>query len=130
MALNWKGEELKRKTSKASRLAVDATMSAAVIHAGQNHGVGAHSQQRFIWRLGGLGPSIRIIKAATTNQFGTIGRWGTRGIAYARRIELGFQGKDSAGRSVDAPAYPFLKPGADAEYPNLLGRIKRAMAHA
>lgn len=130
MAVNWKGDELKAKVQRASMLAVDATMAAAIIHAKSNHGIGAHAARRFITHTGELERSTRIIRHARREATGVVGRWGTQGVAYARRIELGFQGKDSAGRSVKAPAYPYLRPAAQAEYPKLAGRIRTALAYA
>lgn len=35
-------------------------------------------------------------------------------VEYAARIELGYQGTDSLGRTYDSPAYPFLRPGLEA----------------
>lgn len=130
MALDWKGDELKRKVQRASIAAVNATMSAAIIHAKAGHGMGAHSQQRFVSRSGELERGTRIVMKAKPVGRGVLGRWGVQGVVYARRIELGFQGKDSAGRVIDAPAYPYLTPAKDAEHGKLAGRIRRAMARA
>ena len=130
MALNWKGDELKRKVERASKLAIDATMSAAIIHAKSNHGMGAHGQSRFVSHTGELERGTRIVKHARREGSGVVGRWGVIDVIYARRIELGFQGKDSAGRVVDAQEYPYLRPAAQAEYPKLGGRIRRGMSHA
>lgn len=133
MALNWKGDQLKRKTERASALAIDATMSAAIIHAKSNHGAGAHAAQRFITHSGGAGleGGTGIVQhARRVGRRGVVGLWGVRGVVYARRIELGFQGKDAAGRVIDAPPFPYLRPAAIAEYPKLARRTRRAMARA
>ncbi len=137
--INWKGDKLKRKAEKASMLGIDATMSAAIRHAKSNHGAGAHAQQRFVTGghlrttkqgAGALERSIRISRPARRERRGVVGIWGSQGIVYARRIELGFQGKDARGAVVDAPAFPFLRPAAEAEYPKLAKRIRRAGSFA
>ncbi len=125
--INWKGDKLKRKAEKASMLGIDATMSAAIMHAKSNHGGGG---ARFQTRTGELERSIRISKPARRDRRGVVGRWGSIGLIYARRIELGFQGKDARGAVVDAPAFPFLRPAAEAEYPKLAKRIRRAGSFA
>ncbi len=146
MAINWKGDALKRKAEKAAMLGIDATMAAAIIHARGNHGAGATGgptrdaagkfikgsggRARFQTRTGELERGTRIVEHARRDRRGVVGRWGVVGVVYARRIELGFQGKDSAGRTVDAPAFPFLRPAADAEYRKLGGRIRRAAKFA
>lgn len=136
--LKWKGDEVLRRVERAAILGVDATMSAAVLNAKANHGAAgggrsrvsaighAQGQGRFISRTGELERSTRVVRPAKRSGSGVSGRWGSKGVIYARRIELGFQGQDSAGRVVNAPAYPFLFPAADAEYPKLGKRIKAA----
>ena len=128
--LNWKGDALKRKAARASALAIDATMSACIQHAKSAHGAGAHGAQRFVSRSSELERGTRIVQPAQATRRGVAGRWGVIGVVYARRIELGFQGRDRAGRAVDAPAYPFLRPAAQREYPNLAARLTRAFARA
>ena len=127
MSINWKGGAVVSKLRRAQITAVNTTMAAAVLHAKQNHGKAAHSIDRFITRSTSLERSIRIVEAAKRFVGGVIGTWGSTDTVYARRIELGFQGKDSAGRVVDAPAYPFLIPAAQTEYPKLAGRIRAAL---
>lgn len=112
----------------AQSAAIDATMAAAILHAKANHLPGAHGAQRFESQTGELERSIRITQPAKKGFRGVAGRWGSIGLIYARRIELGFQGKDKRGRVVDAPAFPFLRPAAEAEHPKLARRIKRALA--
>lgn len=125
MALRWRGNQVLRNVRRAQRRGVNDTMAAAVIHAKSNHGPGAHSFGRFETQTGALEGSIQIAQPARTTRTGAHGRWGSLDIAYARRVELGFQGKDSAGRVIDQPPYPFLIPAAQAEYPRLAGRIRR-----
>lgn len=128
MALHWKGSSLKRKVRRAQRTAIDTTMAAAVLHAKADHSPGAHSAQRFESQTGSLERSVRIVRAARDTRDGALGLWGSTETAYAHRIEMGFQGKDSKGRVIDAPAYPFLIPAANDEYPKLPRRIQKAMA--
>lgn len=128
MTLRWKGDKVKRSVERAQIEGVNATMAACVLHAKANHGAGAHGSLRFETDTGALERSLRIVNRATASPFGGVrGRWGSVGLAYARRIELGFQGKDSAGRIVDARDYPFMIPAAQAEYPKLAQRIRRAL---
>ena len=124
--LTWEGDAVKRKMQRASILAVDATMSAAIIHGRAGHGAGAHGRARFESQSGELERGTRIVKAAAPSLRGVAGRWGVIGVAYARRIELGFQGKDSLGRVIRTRPFPWLRPAAEAEYPKLAGRIRRA----
>lgn len=128
MALKWRGRQVKRLAVKAAVAGINATMSAAILHAKSDHGAGAHAVRRFETRTGEAERSIRIVEAARRVLSAVVGRWGSVGLNYPRRLELGFQGQDSAGRVVDAPAYPFLQPAADVEYPKLAGRIRRAFA--
>lgn len=127
MALNWKGDKLKKRMRRAQLDAVNTTMAAAVLHAKSGHGPGAHGAGRFETQTGSLERSIRIVDLKyVVPRKGVIGIWGSADTGYARRIELGFQGKDSKGRVVDAQAFPFLIPAARVEYPKLAGRIRRA----
>ena len=127
MSINWKGDAVLAKTRRAQITAVNTTMAAAVLHAKENHGPGAHGAGRFETQTASLERSVRIVEVAKRIQRGTKGTWGSTDTIYARRIELGFQGKDSKGRIVDAPAFPFLIPAAQVEYPKLSGRIRAAL---
>jgi hypothetical protein len=52
-------------------------------------------------------------------------------VIYGRRVELGFSGTDSRGRSYDQPPYPYLGPALDALRPTVLPEIlNRAWAAA
>lgn len=105
MSVKWYGDRVKRKYEKAQEMGVDWTMLAAVRHAKHNHP----------WqnRTGTLQASIEIQEGARYNpQDGAaVGRWGT-GIKYAVPLEFG--------------GFPFIRPAADAEYPNLLKNVKLA----
>ena len=117
MAVNWKGDSIKAKLLRAQIATIDTTMSAAIKEAKQNH--------PFQNRSGDLERSVNIAVPARRAGNGAAGRWGSRNIVYARRIELGFQGKDSKGRIVNTRAFPFLIPAASKEYPKLSNRIAR-----
>ena len=127
MAINWKGNKLKRRMRRAQITAVDTTMAAAVLHAKQNHGPGAHGAGRFETQTGSLERSVRIVEEAKPDRKGVKGLWGSVETIYARRIELGFVGKDKIGRIYDQPAFPFLIPAAQNQYPLLSKRIKAAL---
>lgn len=115
-----------RRLRAAQRKGVNSTMAACVIHAKRNHGPGAHGFGRFETETDALEGSIQIAQQARAVSGGVAGKWGSLDIVYARRIELGFQGKDRLGRVVNQRPYPFLVPAAQSEYPKLAGRIRRA----
>ena len=127
MTVRWKGGAVISKLQRAQIAGVNTTMAAAVLHAKENHGPGAHSSGRFQTQTASLERSIRIVDAAKRILSGAKGTWGSTDTVYARRIELGFQGKDARGAVVDAPAFPFLIPAAQAEYPKLGRRIRAAL---
>ncbi len=130
MSLTWKGDAVKRKIVRGTRIAIDATMAASIQHARSNHGAGAHGQQRFESEFGDLERGTKIVQPARVQGGSIVGRWGVVGVPQARRIELGFQGKDSLGRVFNQPPFPYLRPAAEVEYPKLAGRIRRAAAFA
>ena len=127
MTVRWKGGAVISKLQRAQIAGVNTTMAAAVLHAKQNHGPGAHGQERFETQTASLERSVRIVEAAKRIVRGAKGTWGSTDTIYARRIELGFQGKDAKGRVVDARAFPFLIPAAMVEYPKLARRIRAAL---
>ncbi len=128
--LQWQGQLQKQTMSDAAVLAINATMSAAIIHARSNHSPGARGGRRFESQSGELERNTKIVRPARRDSKGVTGRWGVKGVAYGRRIELGFQGKDSLGRSFGQPPYPYLRPAAEIEYPKLGGRLRRAYQRA
>lgn len=125
MSLVWHGETVKRKLASAGAAGVNETMDAAVKHAQANHGGGGG---RYTTRSGQLAAGTQVVQEARGDRRGARGRWGVKGpaAAYAARIEFGFQGKDSLGRVVDSPELPFLRPAADATYPGLARRVRKA----
>lgn len=128
--LQWQGQKRKQDMADAAVLAINATMTAAIIHARSNHSPGARGSGRFQSQSGELERGTKIVQPARRGRNGVVGRWGVRGVVYARRIELGFQGKDSLGRSFNQPEYPYLRPAAQVEYPKLGGRLRRAYQRA
>lgn len=127
MPLDWRGEQVKRNLRRAQIAGINTTMAACILHAKANHGPGAHGSDRFETQTGQLERSLRIVDAGHEVDGGAAGLWGSTDVAYAHRIELGFQGKDSKGRIVNAQAYPFLLPAAATEYPKLARRIREAL---
>ena len=98
---------------------INRTMSAAAVHAKRNHSAGAHAQGRFVTRTGTLEGSIRPVVAAHKRGDEFVGVWGSVDVEYALVLELGSFGR------VGIPPYPYLRPAAAAEYPNLPERIRR-----
>lgn len=132
-SLNWNGKALTERMRAAQKLGVNKTMSDSVIHAKTNHN----------WqnRTGELEGSINTATFARDVPGGVEGVWGSQKVNYARIHELGgtivpvkaqalkFQLPDGSFRvvkSVTIPARPYLRPAADAIYPQLVGNIRKA----
>lgn len=109
---------MKRKLTRSSVVGINKRMAAAVAKARNDH--------PYITRTGALERGTKIVQKAIAGRQGVTGSWGVVGVPYARRRELGFQGKDSLGRVFDEEGGPFLRPAAAAEYPTLGGDIGRA----
>lgn len=134
MTLDWKGDALKAKVRAAAIAGVNKTMAQAVNHAKRNHP----------WknRTGILEGGIAIRNFAEPRGGGVAGSWGVFDVAYALAQELGAiirpvkakalaipQGDGSVRfvKQVTLPARPYLRPAADAWYPQLAKNIKAAM---
>ena len=52
---------------------------------------------------------------------------GSRGVPYARRIELGFVGVDSLGRHYNQAPRPYLRPALDSEAGAAVAEVERAV---
>lgn len=102
MSLDWQGDKLIKKMDASIARGINQTMSAAVIYAKKNH--------TFKNRTGTLEGSIRPVIAAHKEGSEFVGLWGSVDVAYALPVEF---------------RLPFLRPAADAEYPNLAGRIEK-----
>lgn len=132
-SVTWNGDAVKAGMRSAQIAAVNATMGAAVNHAKRNHP----------WknRTGLLEGGITIVDPAISIQTGVEGTWGVTDAVQARILELGgiiVATKAAAlaiplpgggvvfRKSVRIPAMPYLRPAADATYPQLPTRIRRA----
>lgn len=118
MSVKWEGDKVASKVERAQIEGINATMAAAAIHARRNHP----------WRnvTGILERSIGIAEHAKYRTSGAVGLWGSQDVRYALIHELG--GQAGPGRRVTIPARPYLRPAADAQYPGLARRIKKAFA--
>lgn len=136
MTLQWFGPQVTAKMAKAQMFGVNKTMAEAVEHAKRNH----------TWqnRTGTLEGSIAISEYAHRAGKGIAGTWGSRDVRYALIHELGgrivpknkprlvFQvdGEWRNVASVRIPPRPYLRPAADATYPNLARNIREGFAAA
>lgn len=119
MALKWEGDRVKRRARDAQIYGVNKTMAQCVEYAKAHH--------KFKNVTGTAEGSIRIVNFAIPHRRGARGVWGSADVIYFRRLELGFDGVDSAGRVVHQPPYPSLRPAADAIYPNLPENIAEGL---
>lgn len=117
--LKWNGKAVRKKVIAAVIAGTDETMAAAVIYAKQNH--------KWKNRTAVLEGSISIAQPAKEEGAIVTGVWGSLDVVYALRIEYGFKGLDSMARLYDQPAFPFLRPSADKNYPDLPRRIRANM---
>lgn len=147
-SLKWNGDALKKKLREAQIAGVNETMGECVVHAKDNH--------PWVYRTpGGLESSIDVAEYAAPDGDGVKGSWGSLDNEYALIQELGGTikhpggtpyviGKDgkaefvrieSAGAAdlpktkpheIVLPARPYLRPAADAKYPNLQNNIRKA----
>lgn len=101
--LDWRGDDVYRRVTEASREAVDETNSAAMAKAKARTPVVTGAAQR----------SIRMLPA--TSGDGIHGRWGSFGAAHFIFLEIG---------TVFMRALRLLRSAADEEYPKLAGRIR------
>lgn len=110
MPLRWRGSEIAAKVEAASKLAIDQTTSDAVNHAKQNHP----------WKnvTGTLEGSLQM-RQAEVDGMRVVGTWGSFTVQYAIFLELG---------TSRMPAYPYLRPAADATYHLLAARIRANLA--
>lgn len=109
MSLDWKGNEAIKNMESAIKQGMNQTLSESSVHAKENHP----------WqnRTGTLEGSIRPVAPAQKRGNEFVGLWGSTDVEYALALELG---------TVKMPAYPYLRPAADAVYPKLKENIKRA----
>jgi phage gpG-like protein len=132
-SLRWKGDALTKRMRAAQQLGVNKAMQDAVLHARANH----------TWKndQGRLENSINIAELARPDGAGVVGTWGSKSVRYALIHELGGvivpvrakalkipmpDGSFRFVKSVTIPARPYLRPAADAIYPQLAGNIRKA----
>ena len=132
-SLTWTGDAVLAKMRRAEIIGVNVTMGAAVNHAKRNHP----------WKnqSGLLEGGINVISPAAPIATGIEGHWGVNDAVQARMLELGGVIKPVNAKalaiplpgggvvfrqSVTIPAYPYLRPAGDAQYPRLIQRIRRA----
>lgn len=132
-SLKWNGKAVTARMQGAQVQGVNATMAACVNHAKSNHD----------WqnRTGVLEGGIGIAAYAAPAGGGVKGTWGVQDVLYARMMETGGtivpkvakalavplpEGGIALVQSVTIPARPYLRPAADAQYPKLPERIRRA----
>lgn len=106
MPVDWRGDEIQKKILDQAKQAIDQTTAAAVRYAKSNHP----------WKnvTSTLEGSI-MMKPSVYRGGLLIGEWGSFDVRYAIFLELG---------TSKMPAYPYLRPAADAEYPNLAKRLQ------
>ena len=116
--VTWHGDEIAAKFIAASKLAVDQTTAAAVVHAKDHH--------EFQNISGTLEGSLQM-RPAELQGSQVVGQWGSMDVLYAAFQEL-MAGETGFGitRSQQG-GHPFLRPAADAEYPNLMARLRAAL---
>lgn len=108
MSLKWEGDKIITKFDKCIVLGMADTISKCVRHAKNNH----PWKNRSTHLEGSIREETHPRKVG--DEF--IGVWGSVDIEYALVLELG---------GVNRPAFPYLRPAADAEYPRLKDRIRR-----
>ncbi len=131
--LTWNGPAVTAKLKAAQIMGVNATMGACVNQAKRNHP----------WknRTATLEGGITIVAIAEPQGDGVRGTWGVNDVRYALMLEVGGvikpvkasalkipmpDGSFRFVKSVTIPAYPYLRPAADAIYPSLARRIRNA----
>jgi phage gpG-like protein len=131
--LTWNGPALTAKMRAAAKLGINATMAACVREAKTSH---AWQNQ-----TGVLEGSIKVADFAREKGATVTGTWGSTDAAYALIHELGGvivpvrakalaipqpDGSVRLVKSVTIPARPYLRPAADAHYPDLAAKIRKA----
>jgi hypothetical protein len=132
-SLVWKGREVTARMRQAQIAGVNATMGACAVEAKSNHA----------WqnRTGVLEGGIGIVEYGRADGNGVVGTWGVQDVLHALIQELGGtitakrakalaiplpDGTLRFAKSVTLPPRPYLRPAADAKYPSLPERIRKA----
>lgn len=131
--LTWNGPAISEKMRAAAKLGINATMAACVRQAKSSH-----SWQN---QTGVLEGSIKVAEFAREKGTTVTGTWGSTDARYALIHELGGvivpvrakalaipqpDGSVRLVKSVTIPARPYLRPAADAHYPQLAATIRKA----
>lgn len=130
--LNWNGPAITERLRAAQIEGVNRTMAACAVQAKRNH--------EWQNRTGVLEGAIGIVDYAVPEGSGVRGTWGVQDVRYALIQELGgvvvplvakalafeIDGQLVFAKSVTIPARPYLRPAADALYPSLAVRIRKA----
>lgn len=132
-SLKWYGKAVTEAMRAAQIAGVEKTMGACVVRAKNKH----PWKNRSVTLEGAI--DIAVYPAPYAN--GIRGTWGVRDMKQARILELGgtivpkkgqylkipqADGSYRLVKSVTIPAYPYLRPAADLEYPKLAERIRKA----
>lgn len=124
--VDWRGKQVRRAVQRASKRAIDDTMSRAVSHAKENVPVVTATLQG----------SLRIEPAEIKGNV-VSGRWGSFDVNYALAVEMGNRSlvpaggdakrdkRSGTGRGIRTGNTGFLRSAADREYPKLAGRIRK-----
>lgn len=132
-SLVWEGEAVTERMRAAQIAGVNRVMAQSVNEAKTSHN----------WknRTGVLEGGISIVDYAAPDGSGVKGVWGVQDVVYGRIHELGgtivprngqalrFQLPDGSwamAAKVTIPPRPYLRPAADAKYPNLPAAIRAA----
>lgn len=118
--------ELKRKLLDMSEEMRQAKLEAAVLAGGQL--IKNEAQVRVPVLTGTLRRSITV-QISESNATSASAAIGTN-LAYAARIEFGFNGRDRLGRLYSQPARPYLRPAFDQERENAYREIQDALRDA
>jgi phage gpG-like protein len=132
-SLVWEGKAVTERMRKAMIDGVNKTMGDCVVYAKINHTWQNQSTD--------LERSIRVTSYAALKGTYVVGQWGSVGLNYALIHELGgvivpkkakalaipqADGSVRLVKKVTIPARPYLRPAADAIYPQLAANIRRA----
>lgn len=133
MEILWEGVNEFR--AQLERMGIDAMAEAraAVVEA-----AGEVEKQAKQNASGRPGPNVVTGTLRRSITMGVVTPWGVRGwatrvgptVIYGRRIELGFTGTDSRGRSYNQPAYPYFRPAMQTVAPRIAEIYQRHMRAA
>lgn len=106
--VTWLGPEIAAKVLAASKDGIDTVLERCVNDARSNH--------PFRNVSGAAEASIQAMPATSGSSI--VGKWGSYGVKHFIYLELGTR---------KMPAFPSLRPAADANYRDLAGEIKDSL---